>query len=108
MTEFRLRRAISTNLPPSARLALHPDHPVRAYSETAKLWLPDFTVVLADGKDIWLNDGVRVVQLHRSQVLPDYPPTDVSTGIKELSSKFRPFHTHPYPTVLSTEVLSPS
>lgn len=51
---------------------------------------------------------MRVVQLHRSHVLSDNPHIDKSTGIKELLSKRRPFNTHDYPTVLSTEVIYPS
>lgn len=108
MTEFRLRRVLATSVPPSARFNISPGDPFRVYSEQLKLWQPVFTLLRTSRKIIWINDGARVIQVHRSHVLPDFPPTNEYTGLKQLLAKLRPFNTQAHPTVLATEVLSPS
>lgn len=96
-----------TNVPPSALFHINARDPVQAYSEQTKLWTPVFAVVRTERKIVWASHGVRVVQLHHSDVLPDQLHSHESTNIQKLLQKSRPSHTNTHRTVIQTEVLAP-
>lgn len=105
--EKRIRLALKSNIPPSAKYTLHPGQKVMVYSEKMKKWISNIRVVQLSSKQVWVNYNNRVIKVSRTQVLPQ-PLGEGNNGISSLLKRLYPLNSMPHPNILLTEVLQPN
>lgn len=81
--EERIRIALRSNVPPSAKYDLQSGQSVMAYSEKKREWISDLKVVKALGKHVWVNTGKRIYMLNKSHVVPK-PADDDRSAVTTL------------------------
>lgn len=104
--EQRIKLALRTNVPPSAKYELRSGQSVMAYSENHNKWVDDLKVVRVSGKQVWINTGRRIYKLNKSHIIPQ-PGDDRRNAVSNLLKHLSPLNSQPLPHVLITEVLQP-
>lgn len=105
--ENRIKRALRSNVPPSATYTLRHGQDVMVYSEKQRKWTKGLTVVRTGTKMIWVNSGKRIIKLNKTHVIPK--PNDLDkSNISSLLRRLSPFNSQLPPSVLITEVLTPN
>lgn len=104
ITEKKIRLALRTNIPPSAKYSLCPGQLVMVYSEKKKQWIKDLRIVQLSSKQVWINYNNRIIKVSCTQVIPQ-PLPDEDTGISNLLRRLAPLNSKSHPSILVTEVL---
>lgn len=105
--EKRIRLALRTNIPPSAKYQLKEGQRVLVYSEKKLRWIPDLRVVRIVDKQAWINDRKKVYKVSIAQVIPHSKDEDAN-NLSKLLKKLSPFNSRPLPHVLLTETRAPN
>lgn len=103
----RIRLALHSNIPPSAKYILKQGQQALAYSEKQKRWIPNLRIVRVSSKLVWVNDGKRIFKLNRTQVIPQPDSIEDNNNLSKLLKRLLPLGSHPHPHILITEILPP-
>lgn len=94
--EYRLRGALSTNIPPSVHVAYQTGDPIKAFSERTRQWHLQFKLVKQVSQIAWVTNIQRLVNLHTSQILQDHPDMTLVPSLHS-SAAYPPSNITPAP-----------
>lgn len=107
MAEQRIRLALKSNVPPSAKYSLKVGQQVMVFSEKQRKWIRDLLILQLSSKQVWISTGKRVRKVSQTHVVPQVRAEDQS-GIAQLLKPLSPLNAQSYPNILLTEILTPS
>lgn len=105
--EKRIRIALKSNAPPSAKYTLRTGQLVMVYSDKQAKWVKDIRIVQVSSKQVWINYNGRIIKVNRTQVVPQ-PRNQQDSAIARLLRKLSPLNSQPFPNILLTEILTPN
>lgn len=107
IAEQRIRTALRTNVPPSAKYQLRSSQTVMAYSEKQKRWVKDLKIVRVSSNKFFINNGKRIFKLGISHVIPQ-PSNEETNAVSTLLKRLFPLNSQSLPHILLTEILKPN
>lgn len=107
IAEKRIRLALKSNVPPSARYTLRQEQLAMVYSEKKRRWIQDIRIVQLSSKQAWINYKNRIIKVGQTQVIPQ-PSGGENNGIANLLQNLYPLNSKSHPNILLTEILQPN